>query len=72
MRTALLIALAVLAIDGAWSRERQNLTLSYYGKVTTTEGARRDELRHFYCTVQAERAQHEIMRGRWVASRGCW
>lgn len=62
MRTALLLALAVLATTGAWSRE----------SVPTSAFMRRHELRYFYCTAQLERARHEVARGRWVENRRCW
>lgn len=64
MRTALLLAYALLAATGAWGRNRTTFD--------TPEQARRHEVRTFYCNVQMELAAKQIMRGRWVDNRRCW
>jgi hypothetical protein len=71
MKTALLLALALMSASPAGARSRADPSLDYRGNLSTGQ-VRRTEMHHFYCVVQMELAQREIMRGRWVGNPRCW
>jgi hypothetical protein len=67
MKTAILAFLLSVAPVHATPK-----SLDYWGRLSTASEARRHALHRFYCTVQMELAEREIMRGRWVSNPRCW